>query len=31
VNREVVARRDHERAELREGDVVEVVALVGGG
>jgi sulfur carrier protein len=31
VNREVVPRRAHDKAVLHEGDVVEVVALVGGG
>jgi sulfur carrier protein len=31
VNREVVPRRQHEQTPLRAGDVVEVVALVGGG
>ena len=31
VNREVVPRRGHESRELREGDVVELVTLVGGG
>jgi sulfur carrier protein len=31
VNREVVPRREHAAAVLREGDVVELVTLVGGG
>lgn len=31
VNRELVPRREHTRRTLREGDVVEVVTLVGGG
>ena len=31
VNREVIPRRSHEAHELHEGDVVEVVSLVGGG
>ena len=31
LNREVVPRRAHEQTPLHEGDVVEVVALVGGG
>lgn len=31
VNRGLVPRREHEGRELREGDVVELVTLVGGG
>lgn len=31
VNREVVPRREHESRQLVEGDIVEVVTLVGGG
>jgi len=31
VNREVVPRRERDGRELREGDTVEVVTLVGGG
>lgn len=31
VNRELVPRRDHASRQLREGDVVELVTLVGGG
>ncbi len=31
VNRTIVPRRDHESRSLAEGDVVEVVSLVGGG
>lgn len=31
VNREVVPRREHDRRELRDGDAVELVTLVGGG
>lgn len=31
VNRKVVRKKDHESAELREGDTVEIVTLVGGG
>lgn len=31
VNRAVVPRREHAQRVLREGDVVEVVTLVGGG
>lgn len=31
VNHEVVPRRDRDARELREGDVVELVTLVGGG
>lgn len=31
VNKKLVPKRDHEGRELREGDVVEVVTLVGGG
>jgi sulfur carrier protein len=31
VNRELVPKRQHEARELREGDVVELVTLVGGG
>ena len=31
VNREVVPRRDHAGHRLAEGDVVEIVTLVGGG
>jgi len=30
-NREVVRRRDHDTTALAEGDVLEVVTLVGGG
>ncbi|QDU34611.1 sulfur carrier protein ThiS [Poriferisphaera corsica] len=31
VNKVVVPRREHEAKELNEGDVVELVTLVGGG
>lgn len=31
LNREVVPRREQDTRELHEGDVVEVVTLVGGG
>lgn len=31
LNREVVPRRAHEQTTLQEGDVLEVVTLVGGG
>ena len=31
VNRELVPRKDHDRTELREGDQIELVTLVGGG
>ncbi len=31
VNRELVPRRGHAERALREGDVVELVSLVGGG
>ena len=31
VNKSVVPRREHEAKELNEGDVVELVTLVGGG
>jgi sulfur carrier protein len=31
VNQQLVPRRDHEQHLLQEGDVVEVVTLVGGG
>lgn len=31
VNRELVPRRDFESVELKEGDQVEIVTLVGGG
>jgi len=31
VNQSLIPRREHERHELREGDVVEIVTLVGGG
>lgn len=31
VNERLVPRRDHEAHELREGDTVEIVTLVGGG
>ena len=31
VNREVVPKRQHGEVTLREGDVVELVTLVGGG
>ncbi len=30
-NRQVVPRRDHETTQLNQGDVVEIVTLVGGG
>lgn len=30
-NRKVVPRADYDRSDVREGDVVEVVTLVGGG
>ncbi|MCC6680246.1 MAG: sulfur carrier protein ThiS [Phycisphaeraceae bacterium] len=30
-NKHVVPRRDHKRTELAEGDVIELVTLVGGG
>lgn len=30
-NREVVPRADHEREQLAEGDVIELVHFVGGG
>lgn len=30
-NREVVSRKQHGEAELQEGDVLELVTLVGGG
>jgi sulfur carrier protein len=30
-NRELVPRADHARAQLTEGDCIEVVTLVGGG
>lgn len=31
VNKALVPRREHETRELREGDLVELVSLVGGG
>ena len=31
VNRALVARRDHDSYQLREGDIIELVTLVGGG
>jgi sulfur carrier protein len=31
INKQVVPRRQHETTALRDGDVVEVVTLVGGG
>jgi thiamine biosynthesis protein ThiS len=31
VNKELVARREHESRRLREGDEVELVSLIGGG
>lgn len=31
VNKKLVPRREHDRATLKDGDVVEVVTLVGGG
>jgi sulfur carrier protein len=31
VNRSVVPKRDHDDRALQEGDVVEIVTLVGGG
>lgn len=31
VNKELVPKREHATRELREGDVVELVSLVGGG
>ena len=31
VNKELVPRREHETRQLREGDIVEIVSLVGGG
>ena len=31
VNRELVRRRDHPLHELADGDIVEIVTLVGGG
>jgi thiamine biosynthesis protein ThiS len=31
LNKQVVPRREHEKTVLHDGDVVEVVALVGGG
>ncbi len=31
VNKELVPRREHESRRLAEGDVVEIVSLVGGG
>jgi len=31
VNRSVVPKRDHAKAELHEGDRIEIVTLVGGG
>jgi sulfur carrier protein len=31
VNKELVPRREHEARGLREGDLVELVTLVGGG
>ncbi|MGD9127698.1 MAG: sulfur carrier protein ThiS [Planctomycetia bacterium] len=31
VNRELVTRAEHESCPLNEGDIVEIVTLVGGG
>lgn len=31
LNKDVVPKRDHAATELREGDVLELVTLVGGG
>lgn len=31
INERLVPRRDHESHQLRQGDVVEIVTLVGGG
>ncbi|HLU48107.1 MAG TPA: sulfur carrier protein ThiS [Planctomycetota bacterium] len=31
VNQRIVPRRAHEETRLREGDIVEIVTLVGGG
>jgi sulfur carrier protein len=31
VNKDLVPRREHETRQLREGDAVEIVSLVGGG
>lgn len=31
VNRELVPRKSHEQRQLAEGDVIELVTLVGGG
>ncbi|MAE65349.1 MAG: thiamine biosynthesis protein ThiS [Phycisphaeraceae bacterium] len=31
VNRQIVPRRAHEQTELHDGDVIEIVTLVGGG
>lgn len=31
VNKELIPKREHERRPLRDGDVVELVTLVGGG
>lgn len=31
VNKRLVPRKEHESRQLRDGDVVEVVSLVGGG
>jgi sulfur carrier protein len=31
LNRQVVPRREHESTELKDGDQLEVVSLVGGG
>jgi thiamine biosynthesis protein ThiS len=31
VNRRLVPRKQHEQTQLKEGDVVEIVTLVGGG
>lgn len=31
VNRSLVPRREHETAVIKEGDIVELVTLVGGG
>ena len=31
VNRQVVPKRDHQVQELRDGDEIEIVTLVGGG
>lgn len=31
INREVVPRREHDEREVRDGDEIEIVSLVGGG